>query len=754
MEPLWILSIGFLLIGLGVYADFLSRRRQHSELRSELVLTDEMIRARLSTLEASVDRVEGSLIDLEEMGQGMLSTNPELAAAVTIHREERSPDPDPSASMMRLLDHVETPEDLLSSPTTNPGVLEGMARLMDDLDPTSTLSAWGLGTPHLKRLAHLSHATGREAWTSAALSAAHARRPGDRAVLAALEAEAEASGSLEERLRWLEARLGLDPDDPILLRRHANLASASDAAGAERSVRRLEALGQDTPADVSLLSGLRARAGSRSEALDAIDRALSTDPNRAEDWRTKASLHRDLGEHQASLDAVERALALDRQDGEAWAIKADLLSKDPSVIDDAIKAATHAVALKAGGAATVRLKHDLLVSAGRQDEAVASIDRALEARPDADGIRALVVEQRIRAGRLEDAWAVLEAGPVRSTAELAIVEGRWHLATADRCRDGTGATDAMSLEAAGAAFETALLSDREDPRAWLGRGRVARLRGDLETARDSIDRAERLAGDVDPSVAAEAAMLCIDEGDLERASQHIDAAAILNPSSPTVEYVRGTICARSARFPDALLHLNNVLAIVPNHLRALLNRSAVHHALEQWDAALEDAEHVLDLAPDLLLARSRRAECKMALGEWEDAEADLAIILATNPDHVHALTQSAACKLAMGRPEHAESPLNQALRLDPDHAPAWHQRGLLYLEYGRIDAALADFERAIRSGPNHLDARLHLAATLQESERHEEALAAWRGVLAIQPDHAVARRRAGECEQMLGATTA
>ena len=89
MEPLWILSIGFLLIGLGVYADFLSRRRQHSELRSELVLTDEMIRARLSTLEASVDRVEGSLIDLEEMGQGMLSTNPELAAAVTIHRESR-----------------------------------------------------------------------------------------------------------------------------------------------------------------------------------------------------------------------------------------------------------------------------------------------------------------------------------------------------------------------------------------------------------------------------------------------------------------------------------------------------------------------------------------------------------------------------------------------------------------------------------------------------------------------------------------
>ena len=72
-----------------------------------------------------------------------------------------------------------------------------------------------------------------------------------------------------------EARLTLSPDNPELLRSHAHLLVAQGDQEAERDVLRLEALGLDTPADRSLLSGLRERAGSRSEALEAIDRLFS-----------------------------------------------------------------------------------------------------------------------------------------------------------------------------------------------------------------------------------------------------------------------------------------------------------------------------------------------------------------------------------------------------------------------------------------------------------------------------------------------
>ena len=60
---------------------------------------------------------------------------------------------------------------------------------------------------------------------------------------------------------------------------------------AERDVLRLEALGLDTPADRSLLSGLRARAGSRSEALEAIEQALAEDPSQAKDWLSYATYY-------------------------------------------------------------------------------------------------------------------------------------------------------------------------------------------------------------------------------------------------------------------------------------------------------------------------------------------------------------------------------------------------------------------------------------------------------------------------------
>ena len=82
----------------------------------------------------------------------------------------------------------------------------------------------------------------------------------------------------------------VSPDQPDLLRAHAHLLAKLGDAGAERDVRRLEALGVETAADRSLLSGLRARAGSRSEALEAIELALAENPSRSDDWCSYAQL--------------------------------------------------------------------------------------------------------------------------------------------------------------------------------------------------------------------------------------------------------------------------------------------------------------------------------------------------------------------------------------------------------------------------------------------------------------------------------
>ncbi|MED5291740.1 MAG: hypothetical protein VX778_05865, partial [Candidatus Thermoplasmatota archaeon] len=109
------------------------------------------------------------------------------------------------------------------------------------------------------------------AWAENAFGAAHQHLPGNDVVLKGLEKIAILKADDVLRLHWLEAQLRLDPDNPELLRTHAHILVEQGDENAEKDVRRLEALGLDTPADRSLLAGLRHRAGSSNEAIDAIE---------------------------------------------------------------------------------------------------------------------------------------------------------------------------------------------------------------------------------------------------------------------------------------------------------------------------------------------------------------------------------------------------------------------------------------------------------------------------------------------------
>ena len=126
------------------------------------------------------------------------------------------------------------------------------------------------------------------------------------------------------------------------------------------------------------MSGLRARAGSRSEALEAIEQALAEDPNQAKDWLSYATLLHEEGEVGKALDSVNKCLDLDRQNGDAWALSATILAAKPNRLKEALKSAIHAVALDAGGCDLVLLKADLLTADGQATAAEESLIKALD----------------------------------------------------------------------------------------------------------------------------------------------------------------------------------------------------------------------------------------------------------------------------------------------------------------------------------------------------------------------------------------
>ena len=617
----------------------------------------------------------------------------------------------------------------------------GQALTSLDLDGQRSLQI-GLCSLYLQNLA----------WAENAFGAAHQHLPGNDVVLKGLEKIAILKADDVLRLHWLEAQLRLDPDNPELLRTHAHILVEQGDENAEKDVRRLEALGLDTPADRSLLAGLRHRAGSSNEAIDAIEQALAEDNKKPDYWLQYAQLLHEADESERALEAVDSCLNLDRQIGDAWALRAKLLCTKSGREKEALKAATHAVALDCGGAELIVLKADLLTETGDVMAAETSLEKAIEKYPMDAELRSIVASRRLAEGRIEVAQALLDNTPANiDHPELHIVEGRLHLARADRLRDGTGDTDQILLGSAIKSFEAALELNRELGVAWLGLARTQRLMRNLDTAGESLTRARRLLGDTDSPCSIEAAMLAIDNNDIHAATRYIDAAEIQG-SGATIAYVRGNIAAHSGNVERAIAMYTETLKENPKHIRARLNRINGYLALDQALEAKEDANVLLSLAPELKVAIFARGDAQTRLAEWEEAKEDLLVVLEDAPHHYKALTKLAACYLALDRPERAEGPINEALRLAPDFAEAWHQRGLLYLAWEKIEDALRDFEAAIRADGNHLQSREQAAAIHHQFDRIEQAMAGWRGVLALDPNHAVARRRLQQCEQLLTTT--
>ena len=766
MEPITALfGIACLGAGGGVGYWLKQNHEKMLKLNDFNIVLQESQSAHFMQLNNQVSDLNTQLNTLNNMVDALRATNPELDGALKAYNtifqleqlEKKGESIDESHAFIEALSALETlvspisvesevgATNILTQTSSNM-----VMRLIEIFDTHQmNVQTLGLKPVSAHKLGHAAMSLRRYDWAETCFGIAYASSPGNANVLEALEFIAIERGDEVLRRHWLEARMTVSPDNPNLLRAHAHLLAKMGDMEAERDVLRLEALGLDTPADRSLLSGLRARAGSRSEALEAIEQALAEDPSQAKDWLSYANLLHEEGEVSKALDSVNKCLDLDRQNGDAWALSATILATKPNRLKEALKSAIHAVALDAGGCDLVLLKADLLAADGQATAAEESLVKALDKDMMNGELRARIATRYLLDGRPDDAQGLLDSTPVGiDHALLHVVEGRLHLVNADKTRDGTGETDATLLSVAISAFEGALKLNRELGVAWLGLARTQRLLRNMDGAEEALTRARRLLPEGDSSAAAEAALLALDQGDITAAASLIDVADI-HGDSPVISYVRGNIEARSGHLDPALEDYGKTLKSDTNHIRARLNRCSIYMALDEGRKALDDAEILLDLAPNFTLARFRKAEAEMMLGEWSRAREDLDIVLEKAPHHHQALTQLAACFIALDRPERAETPLNEALRIAPNYAPAWHQRGLLYLEWGRNDNAISDFEAAVKADPQHLDSRLHIAAMHHEAEQFDVAAPAWREVLQIDPDHVVAKTRLDECEVKL-----
>jgi len=738
-----------------------------NESRIRLLQID--LAADRAEMRSGLSRMESSIELMNLSSEAILQTNPENQGAIAIHtvlkKIETQIDAGLSDSntaatnakelhsaMRMLLKSVEIDGDLgKEQQSLQPGALNLTDRLFSLLKNLNIeASSLGLNTLEFAKLGELLYRCGHLDWAQSCYQSAIENTPGHTASLSSLSHLAKQEGNLELQLDWIEKMIEHDPDNSDLLRSHASLViqSGVDEERAERDMLRLEAMGKDTPADQSLLSGLRSRSGSPQETIERLEKMLEREPDRAEDWFLKAKMHVKLSEFDDALLSVEEAIKIHRQFGEAWALKANLLADNALYQEDALRAARHAVALNAGGTELILLKADLVALEEGEISASETLQSALDSNPDNDELRAHIANLLRESGELELAEKLLNEATIQ-TSIIHVARARIQLMYADMQRDGTGETDELHITIAKQSFETAIDLNRESGIAWLGIARCERLLKNFDIAKEALDRASRLL-DGESSVYAESALLALDLGDLVEANQLIEAAAVGLEDTALIAYLRGNLDCMNGNFISARNHFDDVLERHdPLHVRARLNRIAASLALGLHDSALDDCRILLDQAPELTLAKCRMADVLMLVTNWTPAKQLWTEILELNGNHPHALTQLAACNIALGMPDQAEAPLNKAIRLDPEFSSAWHNRGLLYLEWGEEDAAIQDFETTIKVNPNHIDARLHLASIHHSAERWKRAAPLWRQVLDIDSDNDVARQRLSHCESQI-----
>ena len=628
----------------------------------------------------------------------------------------------------------------LENPTpADAGLLTLVTRVLQTLDQLE-LKADGLTLTEIeiRRFGEICFLAGDRDWALACYTVAAETAPGQPATLRSLCRLSRESGDDEGLRQHLEGLLDITPDDPTLLREHARLLTKSGDVGAEKDLRRLEALGVETAEDKSMMASLAARAGDTDVALTSIEEALATDPNH-DDWLRKAELHLTRNERGLGITAVDEAIALNRQSGPAWAVRAQLLKNEPGRLEEALKAAVHAVAL---GEPQDLLKAELLEQLDRSEEAHTSLTEALEKDPENAELRAQLVLLQHQAGNPEAAFEILAEAPAAAWEgpALHLQKGRLILAEADRYRDGTGERDRELLSEADLAFESALEADRESGVGWLGKARIQRMSQDYSEAQISLARARRLLPD-EPLIAAEEALLALDGNDVEAASRLIAEAHVLERDSPVIDYVKGVVAARRGDMIEAKRLFDSVLTEDPNHVRARLNRCTTLMVDQDYHGALDDVQFLLEAHPELDLARLRRGEIMMSLGEWVEAESNFRDVLSRRGKNPHALIQLGAALVAQERLTEAEQPLNEAIKLDGSSAEGWYQRGLLYESFGQLEGALSDFETAATCDRHNMNALLRIAAIHHNNENWDDAVTAWRNVLDVEPDHRVARRR-------------
>jgi tetratricopeptide (TPR) repeat protein len=469
--------------------------------------------------------------------------------------------------------------------------------------------------------------------------------------------------------------------------------------------------------------------------------------------------YRDFGEYERARAELQAALKQDPHVRRAhyYLGMVFLTGEGMSRLEDAIAEFRAELKLTPRDPATNLSLGRALVEARREEEALPALELATRSEPPR--VLAFYYLGRCLLGLDRPADAVT---PLRRALELAPAQGASEAQTAGihnhlgQALRRTGATDeaASHFAEAGRISAKRTESSREAlarrmanlPDPETGAAAVAPLVEDSPLARLDVER----RGELRRRVTAEVARAYLNLGVLQaraerfdRAAEHFERAAEVDPEFPQVQYSLGVAYFNTQRFDKAAPPLGRALAANPADaaLRRMLATTLLN--TEVYDRAAEllrdDPERAkdpsLEFAYGLALMRS---------GRPVDAERVFSRLGAQHGDSAELLVVLGQSHAQEGDFEAAVESLKRALQLKPDVAEAGGTLGVIYLRQGKLPEAEQALRGELAVRPGDVKSANALATVLDLLGRQDEAVALLRGALKLKPDYSEARYLLGK----------
>ncbi|MBL8161155.1 MAG: tetratricopeptide repeat protein [Anaerolineae bacterium] len=422
------------------------------------------------------------------------------------------------------------------------------------------------------------------------------------------------------------------------------------------------------------------RLGRMEQALVCYEQAAQIKPNEVWNWYNQADVLQNMGRYADAIPLLEKALEVDVTHPNSWA-KLGQVHRLMQNYEQAVTGYEKAVELDPGYAWAWNGRGLALKALNRSAEALASFRKATEYQPEEVWHWYNLTEMLVEMGMFKDA------------------------------------------------VPTATQATRTDPThafSWAKLGQVLRHVNRNEEALEAYEKAIKLQPDYSWAINGKGIVLehmnRLDEA-LEAYQQ---AAQYADNYIWHCWYNQGNVLVMMGRYKEALVLLERVTRIMPQHAPSWARMGNALRHLKRHDEALNAYRQATRLDPEYAWAWNEQGITLEIMGRLDDALKAFRRASQAAPRDAYYLYQQVDILLQMSQYQAALDLLDQGLKLDPRSARMWAKQGQALRRLGRMEEALRGYTRAVELDDQYGWAWNGRGLTLSSLGRHEEALECFR----------------------------